>query len=79
MLKCIAAMAVATCALPAGDDTLRLGTRAHCPAWEPVNAAGKMDGFDIDVGNAVCEKIRATFEWTKQAHQGLLPALQAGQ
>ena len=55
MLKDITAMAVATCALPAGDDTLRLATRADCPAWEPVNAAGKMDSFDIDIGNAVCE------------------------
>ena len=70
---------MATFALPAGAETLRLTTRADYLPWESVNSAGKMEGCDIDVGNAVCEKIQATCEWTNQAYDGLLPALQAGQ
>lgn len=38
-----------------------------------------MEGFDLDVGKAVCKKIEADCVWTNQAYDGLLPALEAGQ
>lgn len=75
-LTIIAAFAVA---MPANAETLRLATSADYPPWESVNSAGDMQGFDIDVGNAVCAKIEADCVWTNQAYDGLLPALEAGQ
>lgn len=81
MLKQLMLMAAVTAvvAVPASAETLRLATSADYPPWESVNSAGDMEGFDIDVGNAVCAKIKVECVWTNQAYDGLLPALEAGQ
>lgn len=79
MLKHLTLIAAITVALPASAETLRLATSADYPPWESVNSAGDMEGFDIDVANAVCAKIAADCLWTNQAYDGLLPALEAGQ
>ncbi len=75
----LAGVITAATALPASAETLRVATSADYPPWESVDAAGEMIGFDIDVGNAICERIEADCEWTNQAYDGLLPALIAGQ
>lgn len=79
MLKSISFIAAMAVALPASAETLRLATSADYPPWESVNSAGAMAGFDIDVGNAICQKIEADCQWTNQAYDGLIPALEAGQ
>lgn len=75
----LAGLIMALAALPASAEPLRIATSADYPPWESVDAAGEMIGFDIDVGNAICERIEADCEWTNQAYDGLLPALVAGQ
>lgn len=79
MLKSLTFVTALMVAVPASAETLRLATSADYPPWESTNAAGEMVGFDIDLGNAICEKIEAECEWTNQAYDGLLPALEAGQ
>ncbi|MEH6633047.1 MAG: transporter substrate-binding domain-containing protein [Halopseudomonas aestusnigri] len=79
MLKQLIFMAAIAMAMPANAETLRLATSADYPPWESVNSAGDIEGFDIDVGNAICAKIKAECVWTNQAYDGLLPALEAGQ
>ncbi len=74
-----AAAALAFTLAPAQAETLRLATSADYPPWESVDASGKMIGFDIAVGNAICAEMKADCEWTNQAYDGLLPALVAGQ
>jgi len=79
MLKYIPLIAVMVAASPASAEQIRVATSADYPPWESVNSAGEMEGFDIDVGNAVCAKIEVECVWTNQAYDGLLPALEAGQ
>ncbi|WP_420414096.1 transporter substrate-binding domain-containing protein [Roseibium sp.] len=74
-----AAVVSAFAIVPACAKTLRIATSADYPPWESVNSGGDIIGFDLDIGNAVCKKIKVECEWTNQAYDGLLPALVAGQ
>lgn len=75
----LAAAFSAFVSLPAAAETVRIATSADYPPWESVDTNGNMVGFDIDVGNAACEKAKLKCEWTNQAYDGLLAALVAGQ
>ncbi|WP_109483496.1 ABC transporter substrate-binding protein [Paraburkholderia sp. C35] len=58
-------------------DTLRFGIEAAYPPFESKTASGQLEGFDIDVGNAVCAKMKMKCVWVENAFDGLIPALQA--
>ncbi len=59
------------------QDTLRFGIEAAYPPFESKSASGQLQGFDVDVGNAVCAKLRAKCVWVENAFDGLIPALEA--
>ena len=61
----------------AQDKTLRIGTESGYAPFEYKNAQGELVGFDIDVGNAICEKIQAKCEWVDQPFDSLIAGLQA--
>ncbi|PMS22621.1 ABC transporter substrate-binding protein [Trinickia dabaoshanensis] len=58
-------------------DTLRFGIEAAYPPFESKTPSGKLVGFDVDVGNAVCAKMKVKCVWVENAFDGLIPALQA--
>ena len=58
-------------------DTLRFGIEAAYPPFESKTASGQLEGFDIDVGNAVCAKMKMKCVLVENAFDGLIPALQA--
>ncbi|MBP0594321.1 ABC transporter substrate-binding protein [Paraburkholderia sp. LEh10] len=76
-------LAAAVLALTAGaahaqsSDTLRFGIEAAYPPFESKTASGQLEGFDVDVGNAVCAKMKVKCVWVENAFDGLIPALQA--
>jgi lysine/arginine/ornithine transport system substrate-binding protein len=77
---CIAAvLAASTGAAHAqqSPDTLRFGIEAAYPPFESKTASGQLQGFDIDVGNAVCAKMKVKCVWVENAFDGLIPALEA--
>ncbi|MEX3953658.1 transporter substrate-binding domain-containing protein [Paraburkholderia sp. EG287B] len=78
-LVCAVALALGTAgfAFAEGNATLRIGIEAAYPPFESKTAAGQLQGFDIDVGNAVCAKMQVKCIWVENAFDGLLPALQA--
>ena len=41
------------------SDTLRFGIEAAYPPFESKTASGQLEGFDVDVGNAVCASCTA--------------------
>lgn len=56
---------------------IRIGVEATYPPFEYRNAQGDMEGFDVDVANAICGKLNAKCVWVEQSFDGLIPALQA--
>ena len=64
-------------ALPAQAETLRVGMEC---TYEPFNYRtpdGKMAGYDVDVAEAIAEKIGADLEYVCQDWDGIVPALLA--
>lgn len=78
MKRLIATLALTLMAGASYAEDLRIGSSADYPPWESVDAAGKIVGFDKDVGDEICKRISATCTWQNQSYDGLLPALQVG-
>ena len=57
--------------------TVRIGTDATYPPFESQDASGKIVGFDVDIGNAVCDELKIKCEFTNQDWDGIIPALTA--
>jgi polar amino acid transport system substrate-binding protein len=62
-----------------GGAVLKVGSDTTYPPFESVDeTSGEIVGFDVDVANAICEKINCTAEFTTTAWDGLFAALGAG-
>ena len=71
-----AALTVGT-ASAAEIKEVRFGVEASYAPFESKSPAGELQGFDIDVGNAVCAKLKMKCVWVENSIDGLIPALQA--
>lgn len=80
-LRLLAAATIATLltgAAKAEDLTIRWGTEAGYKPFMYKTETGALTGFDYDIGNAICEVLKAKCSWVEQDWDGLIPALQAG-
>lgn len=66
------------CSLSAfAGGELRYGVEAEYPPFESRNSAGELEGFDIDLGNAVCKAAELKCSWVEGAFDALIPGLAA--
>lgn len=56
-------------------ETIRFATEASYPPFEFVNADNQIQGFDVDLANALCKEIQAECTFTNQAFDSLIPSL----
>ncbi|WP_410015927.1 arginine ABC transporter substrate-binding protein [Sodalis sp. C49] len=59
----------------AAAQTIRFATEASYPPFEFVDANNKIQGFDIDLANALCKQLQAECTFTNQAFDSLIPSL----
>lgn len=85
MKKVIAALAVgAAVALAFGGaeakdwKKVRIGTEGAYAPWNATDASGKLVGFEIDLGNDLCKRMKVECEFVAQDWDGIIPALQQG-
>lgn len=58
-------------------EKVRIGVDATFPPFASKNASGELVGFDIEIGNALCEQVNVECEWIVQDWDGIIPGLLA--
>ncbi len=82
MKKIVLALATLGIALTSGAyaqnaKTLRLGTEGAYPPFNFTDKNGKLQGFDIEIGDALCAEMKRKCDWVTQDWDGIIPALKA--
>lgn len=57
---------------------IKIATEGAYAPWNFTNAAGKLEGFEVDLANDLCKRMGATCEIVAQDWDGIIPSLQAG-
>lgn len=63
---------------PTEQTILRIATEGAYPPYNFTNTDGTLGGFDIDIANALCEKLKTKCEISAQDWDGIIPALKSG-
>ena len=78
--KRILLAAAVTLAFSAGAmaaEKLKMGIEAAYPPFNNKDASGQVVGFDVDIGNALCAKMKTECEIVTSDWDGIIPALNA--
>ena len=78
----IAAIGVAIAATGASAqgkkwETVKIGTEGAFAPWTMTNSSGKLEGYEIDLANELCAKMKVKCEIVAQDWDGAIPALNA--
>lgn len=71
----IAAFAATLFASAAHADTLKICAEGAYPPFSLTNEAGNLEGFDIDIANALCDEMGVSCEIKATEWDGIIPAL----
>ncbi|QPC94893.1 ABC transporter substrate-binding protein [Mesorhizobium sp. INR15] len=72
-----AAMLVLGASSAQAADKIKIGTEGAYPPFNTITPDGKVEGFDIDITNALCAQMKVECEIVTQDWDGIIPALQA--
>ena len=63
----------------AGDwSKIKIGTEGAYPPWNGTNAAGELEGAEIDLALDLCKRMKAECKLVAQDWDGIIPALLQG-
>lgn len=65
-------------AIEARCESIRIGTEGNYPPFSYRNADGRLTGFEVDLGNRLCDIVDVSCEWETMKFGDLVPALLAG-
>jgi len=75
----VAILAVSMLASPVmASDTIRIGTEGAYAPYNYLDDSGKIAGYEIELGNAICKKAGLTCEWVVNEWDSIIPNLIAG-
>ncbi|MRI33679.1 arginine ABC transporter substrate-binding protein [Endozoicomonas sp. OPT23] len=76
MKKLIATLIAATsiASVQAGE-TIRFGMEATYPPFEFIGDNNQIEGFDVDLANAICQELKAECSFNNQPFDSLIPSL----
>lgn len=77
ILLAAAALAIGAGSAQAEMKKVRIGTEGAYPPFNSVDTAGKLVGFDIEIGEALCAKMKVECTFVAQDWDGIIPALLA--
>lgn len=60
------------------QDVVRMGTEGAYPPFNFINDNNELEGFEIDLGNEMCERAGLTCEWVINDWDTIIPNLVAG-
>ncbi len=76
MKKLIATLIAATCITSVqASDNIRFGMEATYPPFEFVGDNNQIEGFDVDLANAICLELKAECSFNNQPFDSLIPSL----
>ncbi|MBK1667494.1 nickel transporter [Rhodovibrio sodomensis] len=67
----------ASAAIEGCPDQITVGTEGAYPPFNYIDENGNLQGFDIDIANALCEEIGADCSFKTQDWAGIIPGLLA--
>ena len=76
-LGVLAALALAAGAAAADMKKVTLGTEGAYPPFNWIDENGDLQGFDIEIGNALCAAAKLDCTWEVQDWDGIIPGLLA--
>ncbi|EHD20621.1 MULTISPECIES: transporter substrate-binding domain-containing protein [Brenneria] len=73
----LASLGLLSSSFAMAQTELRFGVEAEYPPFESKNAQGQLEGFDIDLGHAICKAGNFKCSWVETSFDSLIPALKA--
>jgi octopine/nopaline transport system substrate-binding protein len=71
------ATALAIGGVAAQEKTVKIATEGAYAPWNFTGAGGKLEGFEIDLANDLCARMKVKCEIVSQDFEGVIPALNA--